>query len=109
MFRDQKHRFFDTVSEFAQDLEQTNILEQIEWIENGSYGAGACFALQLAFASLTKRTNNRARIGSVVLHALYGAPFTAWHKLPTNVQDSLNTAIDSWLESDKSFAMAWEI
>jgi hypothetical protein len=106
-FVNQKNRYFDTVKDFSYhwaDTSAEDFLEQLEWIENGSYGAGACFALQAALNSLNKRTNNNARIGQVFLKCLYGAEFTAWKKLPATMQDNLNKAVTIWLAQEKNFA-----
>ncbi len=104
-FDGMKNTYFDTVADFAEWLDNTsNLVEQIEWMENGSYGAGVCFALQRAEASLNSRTNDTARIGQVVLKAMYGAPFKHWHKLPQDTQDRLNQTVNDWLESEHSYA-----
>lgn len=103
-FLNQKNRYFDTVSEFAENLDQMDILEQIEWIENGSYGAGACFALQNTLRNITPRMNAKMHIGNTVLHAFYGCPFRYWNKLPANVQDKVNAAIETWMKQEHSFA-----
>jgi hypothetical protein len=107
-FLNQKNRYFDTVSEFAEALDDMDILEQIEWIENGSYGAGACFALQNTLKNITPRCNGNARIGLTVLHAFYGCPFRYWNKLPANVQDKMNDAVTKWREQEHSFAQELE-
>ena len=106
-FHAQRYGYFDNIKDFSATLEDADHnLEQIEWIENGSYGAGACLALQLALKGLTPRTNRLARIGSVVLQALYGAPFTKWNKLSLQAQESMNWAVYQWLAKEKhNFAM----
>jgi len=73
-FLNQKNRYFDTVKECSANLEDMDILQQIEWIENGSYGAGACFALQMFSRPeyLKTKRNKRAHVGYIVLHAFYG-------------------------------------
>ena len=103
-FLEQKNRYFDTVAEFAENLDGMDILEQIEWIENGSYGAGACFALQNTLKNITPRSNAKTRIGGTVLHAFYGCPFRYWNKLPANIQDKVNAAIETWIKQEHSFA-----
>ena len=110
-FMNQKTAFFDTVKEFSESLENMDIPEQIEWIENGNYGAGACFALQQTLNSLNNRTNNTARIGQTVLHAFYGAPFDGrkWHKLSEAARNSLTIAVKKWLASPHDFAQILEV
>jgi len=103
-FNGQSSAYFDSVQEFNDRLADMDIPEQIEWIENGSYGAGACFALQIALRGITPRCNANARIGNVILHAFYGKPFTAWKKLSAEVQGKLNKAVSEWLNKDHSFA-----
>jgi len=103
-FMNPKHAFHDSVKDFSGYLENMNILEQIEWIENGSYGAGACYALQDALNHCNKRTNTRARIGQVVLHAFYGARFLKWNKLSPDAQNKINEAVDVWLTQKHNFA-----
>lgn len=102
-FLNQKNCYFDNIKDFTESLDNMDILEQIEWIENGSYGAGACFALQLRLKQLTPRMNRLANIGSVVLHAFYGRPFRYWHKLPSRTQLKINIAVASWLSSEHNF------
>lgn len=107
-FLSQKNRYFDTVKEFSENLEDMDILEQIEWIENGSYGAGACFALQNTLRLLTPRMNTRAHIGGTVLHAFYGAPFTGWKKLSPKAQEKVNSAVDAWMKQEHNFGQTLE-
>lgn len=107
-FINQKHRYFDTVKEFSDSLEQMDILEQIEWIENGSYGAGACFALQNTINRLTPRMNKDAAIGSIILHAFYGKPFKYWNKLSRVAQDNMNKSIENWMEKERNFTQILE-
>ena len=97
--------YFDSLQDFEERLDGMDILEQIEWIENGSYGCGHCLALQKAVNSLNSRTNNQARIGNVVLKSLYGAEFKKWNKLSPNIQNKINKAIDAWLSNDHDFAI----
>ena len=107
-FDNSNHAYFDNVADFAESLDRMDIPEQIEWMENGSYGAGACFALQRALNQLSNRTNNVARIGQVALHALYGKRFMQWNKLPVSVQDKMSAAVGEWLGKDHSFAQKLE-
>lgn len=103
-FMNQNSAYFDTVKEFDASLNDMDIEEQIDWIENGSYGAGACFSLQMALKGITPRCNGPARIGNMVLHAFYGKPFRYYNKLSDNVQKKLNKAIEAWLKKEHSFA-----
>jgi len=104
-FYNQKCCFFDTVKEFSDSLEEMDILEQVEWIENGSYGAGACLALQAALNGITPRCNAVSRIGSVVLQAFYGAPFRYWKKLSQQAQTKTTEAVSEWLKQSHNFGM----
>jgi hypothetical protein len=107
MFINQTNCYFDSIAEFVESLENQDILEQLDWIENGSYGAGACFALQITYNGITKRCNANARIGGVLLKALYGNNFRAWKKLPKDLQDAINNAITTWLNQPKNFAQIY--
>jgi hypothetical protein len=104
-FLNSKSCYFDNLADFEQWLLNTDLLEQIEWIENGSYGCGSCLALQRTFKSLNNRTNKQARIGNVILHCFFGKRFDKWNKLSKSVQNILNDAIQQWLEQEKSFAI----
>jgi hypothetical protein len=104
-FLNQKYAFFDTIKEFSEHIENSDPLTDLGWIENGTYGAGACLVLQRVFNGLNKRTNSLARIGSVLLHATYGKQFTAWNKLSPKAQDMLNNAVGEWLNQEKCFAI----
>ena len=103
-FLKQSTGYFDTVREFSDGLETMNIPEQIKWIENGSYGAGACFALQRTENGLTNRTNNRAHIGGTVLHAFYGKAFKAWGKLSERARKKMDSAVAAWLKRPHDYA-----
>ena len=103
-FAVQNSAYFDSISEFDKSLLDMDILEQIDWIENGSYGAGACFALQRALKNSGARTNKQARIGAVVLHAFYGKPFVGWKKLSKAAQAKMNKAVNDWLSQAHEFA-----
>lgn len=106
-FRNQKHRFFDSTADFAERLATMDLEEQIAWIENGSYGAGACLALREAVTTAAEhpRMNGRAHVGAVILHAFYGAPFTNWKKLPAQVQERMNSAVDAFRAREHDFAI----
>jgi hypothetical protein len=110
-FLNQKNRYFDTVKEFSANLEDMDILQQIEWIENGSYGDGACFALQ-KFSSpeyLKMKRNKRAHVGHIVLHAFYGCPFRYWNKLSDKAKDMMNVAVDEWMKQKHEWAQILDI
>ena len=107
-FINQKYQYFDTVKEFDESLGNMDILEQIEWIESGSYGAGACLELQRVLSLLTKRNNSIAHIGNVVLHAFYGKPFRYWNKLSQQNKDRMNEAVKTWLKQEHSFAIEFK-
>jgi hypothetical protein len=108
MFLNQKNRYFDTVPEFSESLESMDIPEQIEWIEDGTYGAGACLALQHTLKGITPRANAIARIGQTVLHTFYGAPFTKWQKLTPKAQAAITKAVTRWMKKKHHFAMTLE-
>lgn len=103
-FLNSSHAFHDSTKEFAAVLNAMDLDEQIEWVENGSYGAGACLALQSTIANLTPRMNARAAVGGVILHAFHGKPFRYWTKLPAPVQEKLNAAVDAFLARPHEFA-----
>lgn len=106
-FLNSKHAFFDSTKDFAESLASMDIPEQIEWIANGSYGAGACLALRNAYeyAKESKRANGPAHIGAVALHAFYGRPFRSWKKLPPEVQAKMQSACEAFLASSPDFAI----
>lgn len=98
--------YFSSIKEFEESLRDRNwILEQIEWIENGTYGAGACHHLLQALEGLNGRTNNTVQIGKVVLRAFYGAEFLKWDRLSKKVQGNMNWAVNKWLEQEHDFAI----
>lgn len=106
-FLNSKHSFFDSTKDFAERLESMDIPEQIEWIANGSYGAGACLALRKAFdyAHESKSCNGPAHVGAVILHAFYGRPFRSWKKLPPEIQAKVQSACEAFLASSPDFAI----
>lgn len=108
LFNAASHPFFESTKDFAEWLESTDLDEQITWIENGSYGAGACFALQQALASVTPRANGNARVGSVILRAFYGAPFTQWKKLPETTRTRFDAAVSAFRNRTHDFATTLE-
>ena len=109
-FLNQKHAFFDTVADFEESLQNTDLDEQLQWIENGTYGAGACFALQHTLNHLSPRYNKVARIGQVYLHTLYGKPFSGWSKLSPKTQKMITRAVEKWLKRKRrNFARTLEL
>jgi hypothetical protein len=104
-FLNQNTSYFDTVQEFSESIENGNPLQDLEWIENGSFGAGACLVLKKTVEGLTKRMNHNARIGGVLLHATYGKPFRYWHKLSPKARTMLNEAVETWLKQNHEFAI----
>jgi hypothetical protein len=108
-FLNQKNKYFDTVKEFSENLEQMNLSEQIEWIEYGSYGAGACFALQHTLNRITPRMNADAHIGQTILHTFYGCPFRYWKKLSPKAQKDFSAAVKRWMKRKHTFAQTLEI
>lgn len=108
-FRAQKYAYFDNVKSFSESLADMNIAEQIRWIENGTYGCGACLALQKAFQTACERPrmNGKAIVGGVILHAFYGKPFKGWQKLPPGIQAKFDAAVADWMAGEKDFAAQW--
>ena len=104
-FQQQKSAFFDTVKDFDEWIIASDVHTQIEWIENGTFGAGACLELQRIFQGLSNRTNKTARIGGVVLMAFYGAPFSKWNKLSKAAQAKMNKAVNKWIAQEHDFAL----
>ena len=102
--------YFDSVRDFISHHESCNAAwfqTQLEWVENGSYGAGACFALRDTWERIkdNSRVNKPAHVGKVLLHALNGGEFSGWQKLPKPMQTAINSAVESWIESEKDFAI----
>ncbi len=104
-FQTQRNKFFDTEKDFIDDLTGRDILTDLEWIENGSYGAGACLELQRVFNYLTPRMNKNSHVGAVLFHALYGAQFRGWNKISGPVQAMINKAVSKWIKSKKDWAI----
>jgi len=102
--------FFTSVAEFAARLETMDIPEQAEWVANGSFGAGASFALQRAIvaAGANPRRNGRALVGQVLLKAFYGADFPHWRKLPAGVRATLDAIAADFLTNPPAFGQKWE-
>ena len=106
-FLKQNCRYYDNVRDFSDYLENTDILEQIEWIENGTYGAGACFFLQHILNRITKRMNREAAIGQAVLRIFYGAPFGYWRKLAEKAKTDFSEAVRKWDAQEREWSMTY--
>ena len=101
--------FFDTVKKFNDGYEGNTeyLIEQIEGIEQGIYGAGPCLALQRTwlYVQNNNRVNKRAHIGQHLLRVLWGCRFPYWNKLSSELQSELNQAVDIWMQSKKEWAL----
>ena len=99
--------FFDSPRDFSEDTpaDPDWLKTQLEWIENGSYGAGAMIALRKAYewAEASHRANKRAAVGNILIHALYGQPLK-WRKITPDLQDAMNQAVDQWREQERNWA-----
>ena len=89
--------YFANVAEFDSSMMQTEagwIKEQVGWIINGSYGAGACFAFQRTARNMTARMNREAVVGQFILSNLYGRTWKSadWHKLSARTQREVTKA-----------------
>jgi len=105
-----KEGYFDGVADFAETLDSADWMqEQLEWIENGSYGAGACFALQMVMRHMTGRHNKTAHVGRFLLSCLNGCEFNAWRKLDKATQERVNTAVNQWLAETHEFAATLKV
>jgi len=102
--------FFDSVAEFAARLETMDIPEQAEWVADGSFGAGASFALQraISMARDNPRMNGKALVGQVLLKAFYGADFPHWRKLPVSIRETLDSIAEDFLTNPPAFGQKWE-
>jgi|TARA_Y100000034_G_scaffold47212_1_gene58118 hypothetical protein len=107
---DKKASYFETLAAFDSNVDDYNYnLEQLEWIENGSYGVGPCLALQKVENSLNGRTNNVARIGQFFLSVMYGCRFQQWNKLSKVSQAAVTKAVKKWLSQKHEYAMKLEV
>ena len=96
-----KHGYFETSAEFNSHIEklgEEELTTQIEWIENGSYGCGACVALQNAerWGSASKRRNLKAAVGKVVILAIAGQPVRG-QSIGMRAQNIIVAAVEKWL------------
>jgi hypothetical protein len=109
---DSKRGFFDTVAEFADHMASADkgwISEQIDWIANGSYGAGQCFELQRRIAACGPRSNVAACVGKFVLACLYGnEKRDLWNKLDSKTQAKFDGCVKAWLVGKKEFGQTLE-
>lgn len=101
--------YFANVREFSTRIEGSGsawVSEQIEWIENGSYGAGACLVLQRAFTwgNVNKSRNIEAATGAVVIQCLAGRVYP-WQRISPEARAILSGCVRKWLASEKSWAM----
>ena len=102
---DKRGGYFDTVADFSERMDdEAYNMTQLEWIENGSYGAGACFALQRVVAGLNSRTNDVARVGRFFLSVMYGKDFPHWRGLSQKAQEATTAAVEKWLAQDHQYA-----
>ena len=107
-FHAKSYGYYDTIAEFADTLlDEGWLYEQLTWIENGSYGAGECLALQRAFSwgSESKRRNLNAAVGNVFLSCLYGREFNHWGRLDAETHDRLNRVVARWIKKEKEWAV----
>jgi hypothetical protein len=104
-FYAQVNGYHENAKDFSEWIENSNILEQIEWIENGSYGAGSCLAMQQVLKRITPRMNATAHIGQIVLRCFHGAPFKNWKGLSKKAQDKMTKSVDKWMKRKHNFAM----
>jgi hypothetical protein len=107
-FKASKNAFFDTPTEFSAHLAEAGpkwAAQQAEWIENGSYGCGACLALRQAYewAEGSARANKHAAVGRVILHALNGAP-VEWRRLSKAAQAVIAAAVAAWYPRPRDWA-----
>jgi succinylarginine dihydrolase len=113
-FRNEQSAYYDNLNDFIayhDGIKKADVVETLEWIENGSYGAGACFQLQKVFNYVkdNNRVNKAMHIGNVLLKCLYGADFKNWNKLPVDMQKAFNSGVEKWLKSKKTFAQILEV
>ena len=105
---DKSRQWFDSVAEFSKRLEESGYFaEQMQWICDGSYGAGACLRVQLITKGMeTFRGNKEAVFGGFFLSAMYGHNFGAWRKLTPKAQAIVSKAVRVWMKKkDKGFGL----
>lgn len=114
-FINEQSAYYDKINdfiEFHKGITKADVYEQIDWIANGSYGAGACFMLQKVWNYIkdNNRCNKTAQIGNIVLKCFYGADFKNWNKLPADMQKAFNQGVDKWInKKKKEFAQTLEV
>ncbi len=102
-----KTPYFDNLADFVTrwgESSKDDLLTQLKWIENGTYGAGACFGLQVVLSSITPRMNAVAHIGRFFLSALWGSDFTKWNKLPRKMQLTITSVVNAYMKQKPDFA-----
>jgi hypothetical protein len=104
------HKYFDTWEDFEENLTNSNPLTDLEWIENGSYGLGACLYMQRIVKQLTIRTNDIAQLGRFLLSVLYGEEFPVryWWKFRDSTRQTVNIAVRTWLKQEHNFAQEYK-
>ena len=121
-YKEREHRdylngkgFFDSLADFIADHSEVKadwFETQLEWIENGSYGAGACLELCKVWdwVSTSPRANKQAAIGQVLLSCLYGKKWEPrhWHKLPPAMQSGISEAVTAWIAGNREFVITWD-
>jgi hypothetical protein len=95
------------VSEAVEDAEWTE--QQLDWLANGSFGAGACFELQRRLALCGPRSNRAAVVGRMVLSCLYGHDRAdLWRKLSVKAKGNLGRVVKAWLAGQMEFGQIIE-
>ncbi len=105
---DTTRQWFDNTEDFSKRLECSGYFaEQMQWICDGSYGAGACLRIQQINKSMeTFRGNKEAVLGVFFLSAMYGHQFGAWRKLTPKAQAMVSKAVRAWMKKrDKGFGL----
>lgn len=106
----ENHPHFDSVTDFENEYngDMDHLYTQLEWIENGSYGEGACIALQRVWLWVkdNNRVNKCRHIGNILIKAIYGANFEGkWKKLSPSFQREITYVAQKWIEKPKDFAI----
>ena len=93
------YSYFDNARNFSEGIagKSAYLLEQLEWIASGNYGAGECFVLQAILRRCEgTRQNVAAQVGQWLLTCMYGKPIR-WCALSAKAQRSVSSAVRSWL------------
>lgn len=112
-FKSSRKSFFETATEFDEYLTSKGsewIMQQIDWVANGSYGVGACLALQMAYTynPPSKTYNREACCGRVILRAFYGTDIR-WQQLSKETQALFSECVNSWLIGKVEFGIEAKI